>query len=415
MLRSLRRTVLPLTVSLLLPVLVVRPAQTQTFNVIHDFSGADGYGPYGSLSRDNAGNLYGTTSLSSSSLGTVFQLKRSHGGWLLNTLTNFTGANGAIPYSGVVFGPDGALFGTTNAGGPQGYGNVYSLRPSGTVCKTALCPWTETVLYQFAGGSDGIGPGVGNVVFDPIGNLYGTTIGGGSFGQGTVYKLTHAGGSWTESVLYSFAGGSDGAAPYGAVVLDAAGNLYGTTSQGGGSGCGGTGCGTVYELTPSGSGWGDNILYAFHNGADGAAPLGGLVFDQSGNLYGSTIGYGSGSGGTIFELSPSGGGWMLTTLYTFNYSGPVASLVMDGAGVLYGTNNAGGAYDNGSVFKLQPSNGGWNYFTLHDFTYRGSDGSLPVGGATVDAMGNVYGTTSQGGTYACGFEVDCGVVWEITP
>jgi uncharacterized repeat protein (TIGR03803 family) len=202
----------------------LQAAAGQPFSVIHDFTGAGGYGPYSGVTLDAAGNLYGTTSLSSTGLGTVFELKRSNSSWLLNTLVNFVGGNGAIPYIGVIFGPVGALFGTTNSGGSKGYGNVYSLRPPNTVCKTALCPWTETVLYEFAGGSDGAGPGLGNLVFDPAGNIYGTTIGGGASGLGTVYQLTPANGGWTESVLYTFAGGSDGAAPWNAVLFDAAGN-----------------------------------------------------------------------------------------------------------------------------------------------------------------------------------------------
>ena len=180
---------------------------------------------------------------------------------------------------------------------------VYSLSPPATGCKTALCPWTETILYQFTGGSDGSNPG-GNLTFDRAGNLYGTTPYGGAFGQGTVFKLTPSNGGWTESVLHSFTGGSDGEQPNGGVILDEAGNLYGTTWEGGGSGCWGPGCGTVFQLTPSGSGWKENILYSFQYGTDGGYPIGGLIFDPSGNLYGTTTSGGSGGGGTVFELSP---------------------------------------------------------------------------------------------------------------
>ena len=415
---------LVLAVLFVLTVAAIPAAQAQTFSVIHDFSGTDGFAPYAGVTLDAAGNLYGTTSQSFTGDGTAFQLKRSHGNWVLNSLFTFTGTNGAYPFAGIVFGPDGALYGTTNSGGlGKGFGVVYNLRPPRTACKSALCPWTETVLYPFTGGSDGSGPSLGNPVFDKNGNLYGTTQLGGDlacsppYGCGTVYQLTPSASGWTESVLYSFSGGNDGSEPASGVILDEAGNLYGITYQGGGIGCGGRGCGTVFQLSPSGSGWKETILYSFTGGSDGGNPYGGLIFDQSGNLYGTTLFGGSGGGGTVFELSPSGGGWTFTLVYALTGydAGPVGSLAMDGAGNLYGTTNANGAYGNGSVFKLQPSNGGWIYTTLHDFTYRGPDGSLPVAGPTVDAKGNVYGTTSQGGTQYCGFEVQCGVVWEITP
>src|SRR5271166_1949839 len=248
--------------------------------------------------------------------------------------------------------------------------------------------------------------------------LYGTTAygGGGSGcggnnGCGTVYKLTPSNGGWTESVLYSFQGGSDGAFPYAGVIFDQAGNLYGTTAYGGGSGCAGNGCGTVFQLTSSGSGWVENTLYSFQGGNDGASPFGGLIFDQSGNLYGSTAytsSFGVG-GGTVFELSPSGSNWIHTVLYSFSGgAGPYDTLTID-AGNLYGTTNRDGAYGYGSVFKLTHSGGGWTYTSLHDFT-AGSDGGYVYGGVILDSSGNLYGTTQYGGSGG-----DTGVVWEITP
>jgi uncharacterized repeat protein (TIGR03803 family) len=326
----------------------------------------------------------------------------------LNNLFTFNGTDGNVPESGVVFGPDGALYGTTTYGGSGGVGVVYSLRPAATACKTALCPWTETVLYQFTGGNDGGGPS--GLTCDYAGNLYGTTPGGGAFGGGTVFKLTPSNGGWTESVLYSFSGGNDGAEPDSGVILDQAGNLYGTTFAGGtghGSGCYYQGCGTVYQLTPSGSGWKENTLYAFQGGADGYGPAGGLIFDRSGSLYGTTTNGGGGGDGTVFELSPAGGGsWTFTLLY--GEVGSSASLTMDGAGSLYGTITGFWVDgDYGSVFKLTPSGGGWIYTTLHYF--GGNSGENPFGGVALDANGNLYGTTSGGGAY------DNGVVWEITP
>ena len=177
---------------------------------------------------------------------------------------------------------------------PRGCGTVFSLRPPASACKTASCDWQETVLYRFMGGNDGAYPIFAELILDGMGNLYGTTSGdGGSgcFGNGcgTVYKLTSSDGGWTESVLYNFTGGSDGGLPSAGVIFDTAGNLYGTTHYGGNLACNfGYGCGTVFQLTPSGSGWMEKVLYSFQGASDGASPVGGLIFDSSGNLYGST-------------------------------------------------------------------------------------------------------------------------------
>jgi len=378
-----------------LTMVLTQPAQAQTFTVIHTFTGPDGAGPVAGVTLDAAGNLYGTTADG----GTVFELKRWHGNWVLNNIFKFNGNNGAWPQSRVVFGPDGALYGTTYEGGSGNAGVVYSLRPPKTNCKTALCPWTETILYQFSGGSDGAHPGYGNVTFDHARNLYGTTTGGGAFGQGIVFRLTPSNGGWTESVLYSFSGGRYGSEPMSGVILDEAGNLYGTTPYGGG-GCG-IGCGTVYQLTPGGSGWNYSTLFWF-GGSYGEHPYGSLIFDQSGNLYGTTSSGGSGGGGTVFELS---GGWfyLLYALPGRGNPGPVASPTMDAAGNLYATTYSDGAYGLGAVFKLTPSDGGWIYTSLHDFT-NGNDGMHPSGDLAMDVSGNLYGTTYEGGG-----------VWEITP
>jgi uncharacterized repeat protein (TIGR03803 family) len=258
-----------------------------------------------------------------------------------------------------------------------------------------------TVLYRFTGGADGSLPGYGDLVFDQAGNLYGTTIQGGSSQEGAVYELSPSGGGWTEIVLYSFANLSF---PYSGVILDQARNLYGTTTGGG------VAYGTVYQLTPSGPPWIEHSLYPFSGGNDGAYPIGGVISDQSGNLYGTTNSTAYGGAGTIFELMPSNGGWMFDLLYSFTGNpneGPYDSLTMDGAGNLYGTTYGDGAYSLGTVFKLTPSDGGWIYTDLHDFS--GGDGQNPVGGVVLDASGNLYGTTSGGGAHREGF------AWEITP
>jgi len=387
-------------------------AQAQTYNILHNFTGGlDGLQPWAGLTLDQTGNLYGTTFEGGrTGNGTVFKLSHESSSWIFSPLYNFNGGNDAhAPQARVIFGPDGTLYGTTYAGGNNGCegvgcGAVFNLKPTPTAPPTALTPWIETVLYRFTGRADGSGPGYGDLVFDQAGNLYGTTIYGGNNQDGVVYELSPSGGGWTESVLYSFTGKQDGSNPYSGVIFDQAGNLYGTNTTGLDA------YGRVYQLTPSGPPWIEHSLYGFTGGNDGAYPVGGVIFDQSGNLYGTTNSIAYGGGGTIFELKPSTGGWMFNLLYSFTgntLQGPYSSLAMDAAGNLYGTTYGEGAYSLGSVFKLTPSVGSWIYTDLHDFS--GSDGQNPVGGVVLDASGNLYGTASKGGAHGDG------VVWEITP
>ena len=406
-------------------IVATRIANAQTYTVIHNFmGGADGDEPNYGLTIDASRNLYGTTFGGDSGQGTVFMLSPGNPAWTLTPLYGFSGlTDGAAPYAAVIFGPDGSLYGTTGfggipnpscttGGGFTGCGTVFNLTPSNG-------SWTETVLYDFLGGSDGALPYGARLIFDAAGNLYGTAFSGGSGncpgspgGCGVVYKLTASNGSWSYKVLYSFAGGpSDGASPQAGVIFDQAGNLYGTTEFGGAYGYG-----TVYELTPSGSGWTENVLYSFQNtkqSQDGGQPFGGLVFDPLGNLYGATTIGGVGGGGTVFELTPSGAGWSFRTLYGFASApghlagGPTASLVFDNGGNLYGATAGDGAYGKGAVFKLAlSSNGTWTYTSLHDFT-SGDDGRTPRSNLVFDKYGNLYGTAFGGMT---GF----GVVFEIT-
>ena len=203
--------------------------------------------------------------------------------------------------------------------------------------------------------------------------------------------------------------GDGGDSPTSSVIFDPEGNLYGTTPRGGPPGGPVGGYGVVYQLTPSGSGWTQNILYLFQNGSDGAYAEGGVIRDQAGNLYGTTLEGGAGGGGTVWELSPSGGGWTLTTLYSFTGTiGSFASLTMDAAGSLYGTTKQDGALGYGNVFRLTNSGGNWTYTSLHDFT-GGSDGGQPYGQVTLDTDGNIYGTAATGGASGNG------VVFEIAP
>jgi uncharacterized repeat protein (TIGR03803 family) len=387
-------------------------AQAQTYTVLHVFTGHDGSEPETALTLDRAGNLYGTTRFGGAGYGTVFKLSRAGSGWILSTIYTFQdGADGAYPGSRLVFGPDGTLYGTAG-GGSGSAGVVYNLRPQPNACTTALCPWQETVIYTFSGGADGGYPGTGALTFDSAGNLYGTGGGGGLScehgGCGVVYKLTRSGGSWTESVLYDFTGGSDGQTPNAGVTFNIAGNLYGTTLYGGANSQG-----TVYELTPSQSGWTETTLHAFGAGRDGYTAFGGVIFDIHGNMYGTTYNSGAGNpaGGTVYKLQPSGGGWNYSIVDNLaGFAGPSDDLALDNVGNLYGTV---GIDSNGlgNVFELTPSGESWVYAVVHEFPDE-DNGAEPIGGVVLDASRNIYGTASVGGG---GNGSGQGVVFEIAP
>jgi len=384
----------------------VPPAQAQTITVLHSFTGGgDGSNPVAGVTLDRAGNLYGTASgVSGGRPSTVFKLSHVGSGWVLNTLYTFNHPGDPTAVDApVVFGPDGALYGTSYQGGQSGLGTVFSLRPPASVCHSVSCPWTPTVLHSFSG-IDGKNPDFGDLVFDSAGNVYGTTSGGGAFGHGTVFRLTRSGNNWTHSVVYNFTGGNDGASPENGVVFDGAGNLYGTTYERGSAGFG-----TVYELSPDGGGWTETTLYTFTGGADGANPIGSVAIDTQGNLYGTAAMGGTGAG-TAWELSPSGGGWIFTLLHSFSgrtTPGPSATPTLDAAGNLYGTSPyAGEGSGFGEAFKLTPTADGWT-FTAYEFD--GITIRTPYCRVAVDASGNLYGTSVLGGTG------DGGAVWEITP
>jgi uncharacterized repeat protein (TIGR03803 family) len=328
--------------------------------------------------------------------GTVFKLSHKTSGWVLTPIYTFIGPDGANPQARVIIGPDGTLYGTTTYGGDYDEGTVFNLKPPSTVCKTVLCPWTETVLHSFQGNTDGKEPTFGDLLFDTAGNIYGTTPYGGQGNRGTVYKLTRTNGGWTTSSVYLFQGGADGATPYGGLVFDQAGNLWGTT------GLGGTyNNGTIYELTPSGSGWTESVVYTFYGGSDGANPYAGLIVDQLGNFYGGTF-QENGGEMKVFELSPSsGGGWTYNVIHSFSYNqAMIGSLTMDAAGNLYGTS----FYDVPEVFELSPANGAWNLTASW-----GGMGDNPAGNVVLDSSGNLYTTAGNGGTN------QVGLVFEITP
>lgn len=399
------------------------PSQAQTFQVLHSFAdGDDGAIPLAGLIMDTAGNLYGTASgggktndgCETYGCGVAFRLVPSGTGWILRPLYVFqggfeSGPDGSNPEARMVFAADGVLYGTTACGGEyhcnnSSCGTVFTLAPPATACKSALCPWTETVIYRFIGPPYAGIPVNGPLVFDHAGNLYGVALGGPE-GYGVIYELTPSGGTWSEDDL-SGAGGADN--PSSGVIFDTAGNLYGANQ--------GAGYGGIYQLAHTGSGWTMNPILTVLSGDTGSVPEGGLIFDNSGNLYGSMVADGPAGGGTVFELSA--GTWNFNLLYGFTGgAGPQENLTMDVSGNLYGTTYQDGAYDEGSVFKLTPSQNGWIYTDLHDFT-GGSDGGQPISNVVIDAHGNLYGTTSRGGSGPCTSTYNgngCGVVWEITP
>jgi len=338
---------------------------------------------------------------------------------------NNNGQDGYATYAGLVFDALGNLYGTSYYGGAgrcagglfPGCGVVFELSPN------SKGGWDYKLIHTFIAGTDGAFPAAAMIV-DSQGSLYGTTSSGGTgsgcdvggyIGCGTVFKLTPSNGGWTETVLHSFGGGTDGEHPYGGVIQDAAGNVYGTTEFGGSdSGCDNSGCGTVFELTLSGGVWTKTLLYTFSGSGDGGAPDGSLVLDGVGNLYGVTLLGGLGQG-TVYELSPSSGGWSETVLHTFCSLGkcfdgglPFAGMTFDQAGNLYGTAEVGGAADAGVVFELTPSsNGGWQETVLHSF--HDHPGALPFSNLVFDAAGNLYGTTQGDGT------TTFGSVFEIIP
>ena len=413
---SLRRSAVALVSLMVLAVLfVIGPtAKAQTFTVLHNFTnGTDGSYPRAGVTVSPSGVVYGTAEGGGTfGNGTVFKLSQVNSTWVFSPLYEFAGGNdGSYPIGGVVIGPDGALYGTTQQGGAENNGTVFALRPPSTFCRSVVCYWNETILHTFTGVPDGINPWVENLVFDAAGNIYGTTANGGTYDNGTTFELTPSGGGYTESILHSFGHDQDGAYPEAGVVLDAAGNVYGATGAGGtGRGCS-YGCGTAYQLTPSGGSWLENVLVNFDLGSASLAgayyPYSPLIMDASGNLYGTTI-YSTSNflDGIVFKLAPSGGGFAPSVFYAFLSScQPYGGVTMDTAGNFFGV-----CLGSSSVFELTNCNPSCVLIDLHDF--NGRDGSMPYGAPVLDANGNLYGTTQYGGT-SDNCQLGCGVVWEI--
>ncbi len=431
--------------------------------VLHSFGGTgDGAIVEGGLVADATGNLYGTTASGGSGdnciiggCGTVFELSaQQNGTWKETVLYSFLGGDdGGDPVSSLIFDHEGNLYGTTAQGGvkncivgstPVGCGVVFELSPPGAP-GTA---WTETTLYEFTGGSDGSWP-QSSLVFDSAGNLYSVTYAGGDLncmesidnnapGCGTVFKLAPPavkGGDWTESTLYAFHGGNDGASPtQESLIVYGDGTLLGTTSSGGGtsSDCEEEACGTVFALQQEHSGsWKETILYrfAFSNGTSPAEPTGALVIRQ-GSIYGTTLYGGNFHGGVVYQLTPSKGMWSFSLIHQFGKNstdgfGPFSGVIADAAGNFYGTTEVGGDANCdypigcGAVFELSPPSGGnenWTETILWDFE-EGKDGGGPVAVPTL-LGGSLYGTTVGGGGHdqncsTLGF-AGCGTVFRLT-
>jgi len=353
--------------------------------------------------------------------GIVYKLTPNSTGWSYSVLHVFKGGqDGSYPLGSLVFDTAGDLYGTTVSGGgnskscTDGCGTVFELTP------TSGGGWTESTIYRFQGGNDAAAP-LGGVVFDGNGNLYGATADGGTdCGCGTVFELSPGSERWTEQILYRFQGGydnTDAAYPNSGLIFDASGNLYGTSEGGGEGPCSGSlgGCGTVFEMSPkSGGGWTESVLYRFQGYRDGQDPFG-VVLDPSGNLYGSTTLGGSKSDcGTVFELTPqSGGNWNETILHRFRCDkagGYPDGVILDPAGNIYGSTMGLGVVTEGTVFKLSLSSGKWTLNVLHRFT-RSTGGNRPSVPSLDSTATHLFGTTYYEGANDSGF----GVVFEITP
>jgi uncharacterized repeat protein (TIGR03803 family) len=361
----------------------VSSAQAGGVKVLHTFAGyqsGDGSNPWAALVEDTAGNLYGTTFGGGvNNAGTVFKLAPDNTETVLHSFCSNC-SDGYDPRGDLIIDGSGNLYGTTQYGGDaNGQGTVFKLAQDGT----------ESILHAFTGApGDGQYP-FGGLIADKAGNLYGTTSTGGADNTGTLFKLAPNG---TESVLYSFKELPDGSGPVGDLIMDKAGNLYGTTPSGGANNSG-----TLFIWAPKG---GYKVLHSFTGApGDGAQANPSLIIDRAGNLYGTTYAGGANSAGTIFKMTPN---FAVTLLHSFCSQAncadgmfPTAGLVMDKAGILYGTTSGGGANREGTVFQLAPDGA---ETTLHSLCQdKCKDGALPLASLILDKRGNLYGTTLEGG------------------
>ena len=381
-------------------------ASATTTDVIFSFEEEEGEYADTDLETDSAGNIYGTTVLGGEfGSGTIFQLTPTPNGWQHTVLYSFTGgADGGEPYKGVTIDWRGNLYGTAVTGGSGscegGCGVVYKLTKSGGT-------WNQTVIHAFTGGDDGSGPGA-RVTVDRGGNVYGMTPTGGTYGVGTIYKIRPHAGSWDFQVIHTFTGGADGASGSAGRMLLQLNRLYGAATVGGLYGNG-----VVFKLTPTAVGeWDFRVLYSFHGQPDGSFPYGALL-RVSGKIYGTTYYGGENNIGAVYELSPRRvGEWDGRVIYSFQNgsdgNSPISNLVRDAVGNLYGTTSEGGS-GSGTIFKLTPIGGGqWTESVVHPFEGP-PDGGFSYNGMVVDRFGNFYGATVHGGTE------DDGCVYKFTP
>jgi uncharacterized repeat protein (TIGR03803 family) len=385
-------------------------AGAQTVTTIHDFgSGSDGENPQSGVIFDRDGNLYGTAALGGSrGNGAAYQLAPPAGGqgqWTETILHQFAGQpDGATPDSVLTMVANGRLFGTTQLGGSKNLGSVFALVPP----RVSGDSWKERVLYNFGSvPNDGTGPNMG--VLATSGTLLGVTVDGGANRRGTVFQLAPSANPsdpWTETILYSFAAAPDGGFPSSDLVMDNSGNLYGVTLLGGANNVG-----AVYRLSPpvsQGAPWTETVLFSF-SGPDGSSPFGRLLLDKSGALYGTTSGGGPSQAGTVFKLTPQAGDfWTQEVLYSFSGGSdggnPEAGVIMGQNGRLFGTASTGGTgtLSGGVVFRLDPPivvGGAWTETVLKSF--GGPDGFRPLS-RLVSRNGALYGTTSAGGLNGTG-------------
>ena len=387
--RSVVQTVSLITITAVALLLAsAQPAFAQTESILHSFAnnGTDGYQPYAALTPGKNGILYGTADLGGlHGYGTVFQLSKKN---VESSLLNFnTGGSGEYPYfAGLVTDKAGNLYGTTSFGGSHNFGTVFVLTPSGA----------ETVLYNFGDQvNDGIYP-FGGVILDKSGNLYGTTTVGGVHNKGTIFKISSSG---VETILYNFAGGADGCNPQAGVVLGKKSALYGTTPA-----CGGSNNGTVFSVSQAGV---ETTLHTFNlDGTDGIQPFSGLVLDKAGNFYGTTYQGGANDAGTVYKITPKG---VETILHSFSFTGtegyyPQSSVTFDKLGNLYGTTT----YGNGNLGTVYEITATGTESVLHRFNKDGTDGYHPYGGIILFKSA-LYGTTLYGGAN------DAGTVFKVVP
>jgi len=393
------------------------PAKAASEQVLYSFQGGnDGANPQAPLAVDGTGSLYGTTVLGGNGNGTIFKLTPSGSTYVESIPWRFTeGNDGSAPHAGLVVDSSGAFYGTASGGGKHGFGCVFKLT-------SGKAGYTLTPLYGFAGPPDGSGP-IGGVLIGASGVLYGTTESGGTSGDGngtgTVFALTPSGNAYTESVLLSF-DGVNGIFPYAGLITDASGALYGTTFLGGTSkSMDNPGYGTAFKLSPNGSGYIQTVLWNFQLHGGSYLPYGGLVEDSAGNLFGVTNVGGPYGAGSVYELSPTGSTYALTFVHNFDPKKgdggePFAeSLLLGKDGSIYGTTEEGGTGTLctggcGTVFELKPGKKGYTEKVIYSF--RGEpDGSAPAAGLIADANGTLYGTTYAGGQYGYG------TAFEVTP